>query len=120
MADRGGRDPRHDDGDDLRRRGVVPGGRLATLRFGAARAHGLDGSTSRRIASTDADPAKARLGSDVVYRYTGDGWDADIHATGEITSDEGAFDVRVALDVTLDGEPFFAREWREAIPRTLV
>ena len=37
-----------------------------------------------------------------------------------IASDEGSFDVRVALDVSLDGEPFFAREWRESIPRNLV
>ena len=30
------------------------------------------------------------------------------------------FDVTVALDVTIDGDPFFAREWRERIPRILV
>ena len=37
-----------------------------------------------------------------------------------IASDAEAFDVEVALDVRLDGEPFFAREWRERIPRRLV
>ncbi|HET7828124.1 MAG TPA: CocE/NonD family hydrolase, partial [Candidatus Limnocylindrales bacterium] len=72
------------------------------------------------LTASDPEPARARLDSDVVYRYTGDGWDADIRARGEITSDEGAFEVRVALDVSLDGEPFFGREWRETIPRTLV
>ena len=44
----------------------------------------------------------------------------DIRATGGIASDEAAFDVRVDLDVRLDDEPFFAREWAERIPRRLV
>jgi hypothetical protein len=72
------------------------------------------------LAASDADPAHARLDSDVVYRWTVDGFDIDIRAQGEIASDEGAFDVRVRLDVRLDGAPFFEREWREAIPRNLV
>ncbi len=72
------------------------------------------------LTASDDDPAHARLDSDVVYRWTGDGFDVDIHATGDIASDEGAFDVRVDLDVRLDGEPFFTREWQERIPRNLV
>ena len=72
------------------------------------------------LTASDADPAHARLASDVVYRWSGFGADADIRARGTIASDEGAFDVTVALDVTLDGEPFFSREWRERIPRNLV
>jgi hypothetical protein len=84
-----------------------------------------DGSrvySSERLVLTaaDADPAHARLDSDVAYRWTGDGFDVDIRASGSIASDEGAFDVRVDLDVRLDGEPFFAREWSERIPRRLV
>ncbi len=103
---------------------VIRGTTTVTIFDGAASTQ-EDGSrlyASERLVLTasDADPAHARLASDVVYRYTGDGWDADIRATGVIASDEGAFDVRVALDVSLDGEPFFAREWRESIPRTLV
>ncbi len=103
---------------------VIRGSTTVTI-FDGASSTQEDGSrlyVSERLVLTawDQDPARARLGSDVVYRYTGDGWDADIRATGEVTSDEGAFDVRVALDVSLDGEPFFAREWRESIPRTLV
>ena len=31
-----------------------------------------------------------------------------------------AFEVGVSLDVRLDGEPFFARDWRERMPRRLV
>jgi hypothetical protein len=72
------------------------------------------------LTASDADPAHARLESDVVYRWSGFGAEADIRARGTIASDEAAFDVRVALDVVLDGEPFFAREWRERIPRNLV
>ena len=72
------------------------------------------------LRASDPDPAVASLDSDVVYRYSGEGWDADIRARGAITSDAGTFRVRVALDVALDGEPFFAREWREEIPRNLV
>ena len=73
------------------------------------------------LTASDADPAHARLESDVVYRWYGFGAErVDIRARGTIASDEGAFDVRVALDVRLDGEPFFEREWRERIPRNLV
>ena len=72
------------------------------------------------LTASDSDPARARLESDVVYRWSGSGAQADIRARGTIASDEGAFDVRVALDVRLDGEPFFAREWHERVPRTLV
>ena len=72
------------------------------------------------LTASDPDPARASLESDVVYRWSGFGAEADIRARGTITSDEGSFDVHVALEVELDGEPFFSREWRERIPRNLV
>ena len=72
------------------------------------------------LTASDPDPAHASLDSDVVYRWSGFGSEADIRATGRIASDADAFDVSVALDVRLDGEPFFAREWQERIPRRLV
>jgi hypothetical protein len=72
------------------------------------------------LTASDADPAHASLASDVVYRWTGDGADVAIRAVGGIESDAEAFDVRVALTVRLDDEPFFEREWRERIPRRLV
>ena len=56
----------------------------------------------------------------MVYRWTGDGAAVDIRAVGGIESDAESFDVRVRLDVRLDDEPFFEREWRERIPRRLV
>lgn len=103
---------------------VIRGTTAVTI-FGGGASTQEDGSrlySSERLVLTasDADPAHARLDSDVVYRYTVDDSDVDIRARGEIASDEGAFHVRVALDVRLDGEPFFAREWRESIPRILV
>jgi hypothetical protein len=72
------------------------------------------------LTASEPEPAHATLESDVVYRWSGFGTEADISARGRIASDEDAFDVTVALDVRLDGEPFFAREWRERIPRNLV
>jgi putative CocE/NonD family hydrolase len=68
----------------------------------------------------DADPAHARLDTEVVYRWSGPDFAADIRATGSIASDADAFEVAVDLDVRLDGEPFFARSWAERIPRRLV
>ena len=72
------------------------------------------------LTASDADPARARLDTDVAYRWTGSGFDVDIRATGAIASDEAAFDVQVNLDVRLDGAPFFERAWSERIPRRLV
>jgi hypothetical protein len=72
------------------------------------------------LTASDPDPASARLDSEVVYRYSVDGHAIDIAAEGMIASDAGAFDVRVRLGVSLDGEPFFERAWREVIPRNLV
>jgi hypothetical protein len=49
------------------------------------------------LTASDADPAHARLDTIVAYRWTGPGFDVEIHATGGIASDETAFDVRVAV-----------------------
>ncbi|HEY5629902.1 MAG TPA: hypothetical protein VIR16_10360, partial [Candidatus Limnocylindrales bacterium] len=72
------------------------------------------------LRASDPDPAHARLDTEVIYAWTGADFDADIRATGSITSDEVSFDVAVDLDVRLDGEPFFSRRWSERIPRRLV
>ena len=72
------------------------------------------------LTASDLDPAHARLVSVVRYQWTGEGYDVHIRATGDIESDATAFDVRVDLDVRLDGEPFFERTWQERIPRNLV
>jgi len=54
-----------------------------------------------RLTASDADPAHARLAADVVYRWTVDGADIDIRATGIIASEAEAFEVGVELDVQL-------------------
>jgi putative CocE/NonD family hydrolase len=72
------------------------------------------------LRARDADPAHARLDTEVVYAWTGKDFDVDIRANGSIASDEAAFDVAVDLDVRLDGAPFFAQSWAERIPRRLV
>jgi hypothetical protein len=100
-------------------------GTVAVTIFDGGASTQEDGSSlysSERLVLTasDRDPARASLESDVVYRWAGFGARADIRARGTISSDAGAFDVRVALDVVLDGEPFFGRAWRERIPRNLV
>ena len=72
------------------------------------------------LTASDADPAHARLDSDVVYRWTATGSTRTSARRARSRRTQGAFDVAVDLDVRLDGEPFFAREWRERIPRRLV
>jgi putative CocE/NonD family hydrolase len=103
----------------------VLGGTIAVTIFdGGATANEdgshLYGSEHLVLTASDADPAHASLASEVVYRWAGDGADVDIRAVGSIVSDAEAFDVRVRLDVRLDEEPFFDREWTERIPRRLV
>ncbi len=100
-------------------------GTVAVTIFDGGRSTQEDGSrlySSERLVLTasDADPAHARLESDVVYRWSGFGAEADISARGLIASDEGVFDVTVTLEVRLDGGPFFSRTWNERIPRNLV
>ena len=36
------------------------------------------------------------------------------------TSDATAFALGIELEVDVDGDPFFRREWHESIPRRLV
>jgi putative CocE/NonD family hydrolase len=68
----------------------------------------------------DADPARAELDADVVYRWREHAFETEIRARSSQTSDVDAFHISVGLEVDLDGEPFFQREWRESIERRLV
>jgi hypothetical protein len=58
--------------------------------------------------------------NEVVYRLRGDGSEILVEASGTIRTTETEFDMEVRLQVTLDGAPFFEREWQETIPRRLV
>ena len=68
----------------------------------------------------ETDPARASLDADVVYRWQEHDFATEIRARSTQTSDAETFHLAVELEVDLDGEPFFRREWREAIPRRLV
>ena len=68
----------------------------------------------------DDDPAHARLHSDVVYRWREHTFETEIRATGETTSDATTFFFDLRLEVDLDGNRFFEREWHEEVPRNLV
>ena len=72
------------------------------------------------LRARDADPAHARLDTEVRYAWTGSDFEVDIRANGTIASDETTFDVGVDLEVRLDGEPFYTQRWAERIPRRLV
>ncbi len=68
----------------------------------------------------DADPARAILDADVVYRWWEHAFETEIRARSTQTSDAEAFHLSVDLEVDLDGEPFFRRSWNETIERRLV
>jgi hypothetical protein len=72
------------------------------------------------LTASDADPARARMTADVVYRWHEHAFDTEIRARSTQTSDAAAFDLSVELEVDVDGEAFFRREWRESIERRLV
>jgi putative CocE/NonD family hydrolase len=72
------------------------------------------------MTASDADPARATMDADVVYRWHDHESETEIRAHSVQTSDAETFDLSVALEVDVDGEPFFRRSWRESIPRRLV
>jgi putative CocE/NonD family hydrolase len=100
----------HDGGED-----IVPDGRR------------LYSAETLRMTAWDDEPARAELDADVVYRWqerepTRDGAlvDIEIRAVSRQTSDAGAFDLSVQLEVRVDGATMFERHWSERIPRHLV
>ncbi len=72
------------------------------------------------MTASDADPAHASLEADVVYRWQEHAFQTEIRAHSRQTSDAGAFDLSVELEVDIDGDPFFRRDWQERIERRLV
>ena len=65
------------------------------------------------MTACDADPARAILDADVVYRWHEHDFETEIRARSIQTSDADAFHLRVDLEVDVDGEPFFRRTWHE-------
>ena len=72
------------------------------------------------MTASDADPAHARMANSVRYSLDQDGHRVNIRSGGETTSTETDFRMVVRLEVDLDGEAFFQRDWDETIPRRLV
>ncbi len=100
----------HDGGED-----VVPDGRR------------LYAAESIRMTAWDDDPARAELDADVVYRWqerdparNGESTRIEIRAISRQRSTVSDFDLSVRLEVDVDGERFFDRDWQETIPRQFV
>ncbi|HEU0235340.1 MAG TPA: CocE/NonD family hydrolase [Candidatus Limnocylindrales bacterium] len=73
-----------------------------------------------RLTAHDADPARAELDADVVYRWRERTFETEIRARSRQSSTVDAFVLDVELEVDVDGERFFERAWSERIPRHLV
>jgi hypothetical protein len=74
------------------------------------------------VSTTDPGTAWARGRSAFTITWPQDGgYDLTCAtaATLEVRSDATQYDVRLELAVTLAGEPFVERSWRESIPRRL-
>jgi putative CocE/NonD family hydrolase len=99
----------HDGGED-----IVPDGRR------------LYAAETIRMTARHDDPAHAELVANVVYRWQEredgrtDLTRIEIRADSTQASTVSDFDLRVRLEVDVDGERFFEREWQETIPRHLV
>ncbi len=100
----------HDGGED-----IVPDGRR------------LYAAETIRMTAWDDEPARAELDADVVYRWqerapgrNGELTRIEIRAVSAQRSTATDFDLSVRLEVDVDGERFFERDWRETIPRHLV
>jgi putative CocE/NonD family hydrolase len=80
----------------------------------------LHAAETLTMTASDADPARAILDADVVYRWREHDFETEIRARSTQTSDAEAFHLSVDLEVDVDGEPFFRRAWNESIERRLV
>ncbi len=80
----------------------------------------LYNAESHDMTVSDADPARARMGSKVRYVLERDGHRIEVDVDGDTSSDDAAFHLDVQLKVRLDGLSFFERRTEEAIPRELV
>ncbi|MEO5885627.1 MAG: CocE/NonD family hydrolase, partial [Candidatus Limnocylindrales bacterium] len=100
----------HDGGE-----GIVPDGRR------------LYAAETLRMTAWDADPARAEFDAHVVYRWQEREPDRDgeltrieIRAYARQASTRSDLELWVHLEVDVDGDRFFERDWREVVPRRLV
>jgi putative CocE/NonD family hydrolase len=79
--------------------------------------------TGERLEMTarDADPSRAEMRNEVVYRLQEAGRpEILVEVNGTTRTTETEFRMNVGLAVTVDGAAFFERTWEERIPRRLV
>ena len=85
-----------------------------------------DGSSTLYVAealamtASERAPGEGRFENECDYRLERDGLLVEITADGTTIASATAFEWQVGLRVRLDGEPFFERDWQEAIPRDLL
>lgn len=62
-------------------------------------------------------PAHAEVDSDFTYDIEREGWQCQIHARCQTRSDEQGMDHEVHTRITVDGQPYWERQWRTRVPR---
>jgi hypothetical protein len=72
------------------------------------------------MVASEQEPGSGRFENSCEYRLDKDGRRIVVIADGTTVADATTFDWRVGLHVSLDGDAFFDREWRERIPRDLL
>ena len=80
------------------------------------------GSTFRpHSASTvsGADPARAVMRAGAIFSLRRPGREVTVEATETTTSDATAFVHEIAIEITLNGEPYFNKNWSVSVPQTL-
>jgi putative CocE/NonD family hydrolase len=71
------------------------------------------------MTASERQPGEGRFDNTCEYRLERDGRRIVVVADGTTIADAATFDLHVGIRVELDGEAFFERRWREAIPRDL-
>lgn len=75
---------------------------------------------SLSMTASERHPGEGRFENTCDYVLERDGHRVVVVATGTTVATTATFEMDVAIDVQLDGAPFFDRAWREVIPRDLL
>ena len=93
---------------------VIAGSTTVTIHDGGVEVlddgRSLYAAETIELTASDADPARATLDADVVYRWREHAFETEIRARSTQTSDADAFHLTVDLTVDVDGEPFLDRK----------
>jgi putative CocE/NonD family hydrolase len=72
------------------------------------------------MAASEREPGEGRFENACEYRLDHEGRRVVVIADGTTVATTTAFEMDVTIRVELDGAPFFARSWREVVPRDLL